>query len=91
MSLRSEIEAAARQNDRTAHECRMELDAAVAGLAEASKLLADSVGFSSAEMIESCYATARSAEGRVTTALSAWRDYLSRGSRRSADGSAQTV
>jgi hypothetical protein len=60
-----------------ARECQAQLDAAVEGLAAASKLLAGSVSLNSAEVIEECYAGVRRAEATVAGALAAWRDFLS--------------
>jgi hypothetical protein len=56
-------------------ECRIDLNAAAAGLAEASRLLSDSVGAGSDEMVEMYYAFFRVAKSKFCGALAAYRDH----------------
>jgi hypothetical protein len=65
-------------NHQCGHDCpcRKHLDDACAALAEASKLLSDSIMISSDDLIESCYAVVRVAKARVQGAWSAYLDHL---------------
>ena len=57
-------------------ECRIDLNAAAAGLAEASRLLSASIASSPAEMIEVYFAFVRASKAKVDGALGAYRDHL---------------
>ena len=57
-------------------ECRMDLNAAAAGLAEASKLLSASILSDSDEVIETYYAFVRAAKAKFCGAMAAYRDHL---------------
>ena len=57
-------------------ECRMDLNAAAAGLAEASRLLSQSVLSDSDDVIELYYAFVRAAKAKFSGAMAAYRDHL---------------
>jgi hypothetical protein len=54
----------------------MDLNAAAAGLAEASRLLSQSVLSDSDEVIEVYYAFVRTAKAKFSGAMAAYRDHL---------------
>jgi hypothetical protein len=56
--------------------CKIDLDAAVAGLNDASKILRDSVLFGSDEIIESRFAAVRLAWAKANGAHAAYRDHF---------------
>jgi len=57
-------------------ECRKDLNAAAAGLAEASRLLSQSILSDSDEMIELYYAFVRASKAKFSGAMAAYRDHL---------------
>lgn len=57
-------------------ECKMDLNAAAAGLAEASKLLAQSILSDSDELIELYYAFVRASKAKFSGAMAAYHDHL---------------
>jgi len=56
-------------------ECKRDLSAAAAGLAEASRLLSDSILFDSDDIIDTYYALVRAAKARFLGARAAYRDH----------------
>ncbi len=56
-------------------ECKRDLSAAAAGLAEASRLLSESVLFDSDDIIDTYYALVRAAKARFLGARAAYRDH----------------
>jgi hypothetical protein len=56
--------------------CRKDFDAAAIALADASRLLSESILISSDDLIESCYAVVRAAQAKVQGARAAYRDHL---------------
>ncbi len=57
-------------------ECKIELNAAAAALAEASRLLVNSILFDSGEMIEMHFAFVRMAKAKVAGAIADYQDHL---------------
>ena len=56
-------------------ECRSDLNNAAAGLAEASRMLADAVSTGNDELIETYYAFFRAAKAKFYGARAAYRDH----------------
>jgi hypothetical protein len=57
-------------------ECRLDLNAAVAALAEASRLLSVSIFSGSEEIIETRFAFVRAASVKANGAFAAYRDHF---------------
>jgi hypothetical protein len=57
-------------------DCKIDLNAAAAGLAAASRLLSDSIVSDSDEKIEMYFAFVRVAKAKAAGALAAYRDHL---------------
>ena len=61
--------------------CRKHLDDAAAALAEASRLLSESITINSDDLIESCYTLVRVAKAKLQGARAAYLDHLAEGRR----------
>jgi hypothetical protein len=57
-------------------DCKIDLNAAAAGLAVASRLLSDSIVSDSDEKIEMYFTFVRGAKAKAAGALAAYRDHL---------------
>lgn len=56
--------------------CRVDLQAAADALAESSRLLSESLSFSSADLVELRFALVRAAKSKVCGAMNEFREHL---------------